>query len=100
MSGRSEFQERIGVGERQHLFGRHAGTTRTRPVINDDGSSRGQAGGTHTDHWDGRMDATVKPNTLRAQVSRKAVASAAEARRDGGTIAETRVPYSLSSRDT
>jgi len=68
MDDRSDFQRRLGVGERQRLYGRHVGTTRDRPVIADDGPSRGRSTGFHTDHWDGRVDATVRPETVRVSM--------------------------------
>lgn len=60
---RNEFQQRIGVGERQHLYGRHVGTIRHRPVVADDGPLRGHVVGSQTDHWSGRVDATIKRAT-------------------------------------
>lgn len=59
MDGRSDWQRRLGVGERQHLYGRHAGGTNTSAVIADDGPRRGTAVGTTTEHWSGRVDATA-----------------------------------------
>lgn len=53
---RNEFQERIGVGEKQHRYGRHAGKAQTLPVKRED---NGKIGGEITKHWDGRQDATV-----------------------------------------
>lgn len=55
----NEFQRRIGVGARSHAFISHQGGTRRRPVIVEEGARRGTVGGFHTDHWDGRVDATV-----------------------------------------
>jgi hypothetical protein len=56
---RNEFQRRIGVGERQHVYGRQAGKASVTPVVVEDGPRRGQVGGQHVDHWDGHRDATV-----------------------------------------
>lgn len=55
----NDFQRRIGVGLRQHHYGRHVGTTNATPVTADDGPLRGHEVGHHTEHWDGRVDATV-----------------------------------------
>lgn len=54
---RSDFQRRIGVGEPQHVYGRHVGRTNTTPVIADDGPRAGRPVGTRTEHWSGRVDA-------------------------------------------
>ncbi len=58
--GRNEFQQHIGVGERQVRYGRYAGTARVEPVRREDD---GRIGGRYTHHWDGRVDATVFPDT-------------------------------------
>lgn len=57
---RTAWQERIGVGERQPTS--KTGRTRKRPVLNE---FTGKVGGYQIDHADGRMDAIVKPETLR-----------------------------------
>lgn len=59
----NEFQERVGVGQRQSRYHAHAGTTRERPVVSDDGPLRGKVVGSQTDHWSGRVDATIKRAT-------------------------------------
>lgn len=64
----NEFQERIGVGESSRAFPTKVGTTRKRPVIVEEGPNRGNVGGHHTDHWDGRVDATVKPNVIQRKM--------------------------------
>lgn len=51
---RNDFQRRIGVGERQHRFGRHVGTAKTIVVPRED---NGRPAGTQTEHWSGRVDA-------------------------------------------
>lgn len=56
MQERNDFQKRIGVGERQHRFGRLAGQSRDLMVLDE---RTGEVGGKHTEHWDGRQDATV-----------------------------------------
>ena len=61
----NDFQRRIGVGEPCRTFGRLTGTTRQRPVVADDGPMRGRTVGHQTDHWDGRVDATVKAPAIR-----------------------------------
>lgn len=64
----NDFQRRIGVGEPCRAFGKHAGTTRTRPVVTEEGPTRGTVGGAHIDHWDGRVSAVVRPETLHATI--------------------------------
>ena len=54
----NEFQQRIGVGQTCHAIGR-TGPTRKRLVTVEEGPRRGQTGGFHLDHKDGRTDATV-----------------------------------------
>lgn len=56
---RSEYQKHIGVGERTSIVLRRAGQTRRTDVLVEDGPRRGRVGGFHTEHWDGRVDATV-----------------------------------------
>lgn len=56
MDDRNDFQKRIGVGERQYRYGRHVGTNKHIPVRNED---TGTLGGVQTEHWSGRVDATV-----------------------------------------
>ena len=64
----NEFQRRIGVGEPCRSFGRLAGTTRNRPIGADDGPMRGRKVGHNTDHWDGRVDATVQAPAIRTSL--------------------------------
>lgn len=71
MDTRNDFQRRIGVGETVRAFGRLHGTTRQRPVVADDGPSRGSVTGFHTDHWDGRVDATVIPDVVHHSISKE-----------------------------
>jgi hypothetical protein len=59
---RSEFQRRLGVGERQHPYGRRVGTDKRVNVIREDD---GRVGGYHTHHWDGSVSATVRPDPIR-----------------------------------
>lgn len=61
----NDFQKRIGIGEVSRAFPTKMGTSRNRPVIKEEGPSRGSVGGYHTDHWDGRTDAVVKPDVIR-----------------------------------
>jgi hypothetical protein len=62
---RSEWQERIGVGEPCNAFTTAKGKSpRRRPVTVEEGPHRGTVGGFHTDHPDGRVDATVHPQTV------------------------------------
>lgn len=60
----TEWQQRIGVGQRQHHYGRHVGTTNTTPVVSDDGPLQGLQVGEQTEHWSGRVDAKVTAATL------------------------------------
>lgn len=55
----NEWQERIGVGLPQHVYGRRAGGTNTTPVIGQEGALGGKVVGSHTEHWSGRVDANV-----------------------------------------
>lgn len=53
----NEWQERMGVGEPCHAFGRFAkGTTMSKPVRSDES---GKVVGFQTEHKSGRVDATV-----------------------------------------
>lgn len=70
MSELNEFQRRIGVGEPSRIMLRRRGTHRVSPVFRDDGPLRGTQGGTQTEHWDGRVDATVVPNPVEVQISK------------------------------
>jgi hypothetical protein len=70
MAERTAWQEKVGVGEPARALLRHGKATRKRDVIIEEGPKRGQVGGFHTDHHDGRVDATVKqPATVRATAS-------------------------------
>jgi hypothetical protein len=62
---RSEWARRIGVGERQYLYGRHVGTIDHRPVVRDD---NGKIGGEQHHHWDGSVDATVHASPIKARM--------------------------------
>lgn len=66
----NEFQERIGVGRPSLAFGRLAGTTRSRRITAEEGPNRGGNAGFQTDHWDGRVDAVVRPSTANVTLSR------------------------------
>lgn len=55
----NEFQERIGVGRRSNIGSLSNGEPRRRAVIAEEGPRRGEVSGFHTDHADGRVDATV-----------------------------------------
>jgi hypothetical protein len=59
---RSKWQERLGVGER--LVRTTGRLSIRRPVTVEDGPRRGQIGGYHTEHRDGRVDATVAAPSL------------------------------------
>ena len=58
MDERTEWQKKMGVRERQVVYGRHAGTTKTVPEINN---YTGKIGGAHHHHWDGSVSATIRP---------------------------------------
>lgn len=62
----NEFQAKIGVGQRQVRYGRYAGTNRDIPVRRED---NGAIGGFHTEHWSGRVDATIIAPTIRKTLS-------------------------------
>jgi hypothetical protein len=66
----NEFQRRVGVGERSRIALRHAGTSKTSPVIREEGRTRGSVAGSTTEHWDGRVDAAATPETVRVVASR------------------------------
>lgn len=66
----NEFQQRIGVGEQSRIGQRHAGTSKSSSIIREEGYSRGGVGGSTTEHWDGRVDATAIPETIRVTASR------------------------------
>lgn len=58
---KSEWQEKVGVGERQNRYGKHAGSAQEVPVYRED---NGKLGGKQVNHWDGRQDATIIAPTL------------------------------------
>ena len=63
---RNDFQRKIGVGEKQHRFGVHAGKTQTLPVKRED---NGKVNGEIKQYWDGRQDATVfAPLTVKKSI--------------------------------
>ena len=57
----NEFQDRIGVGQPSRAFGRLAGTSKDTLVRRHD---TGEVGGKQTEHWDGRVDATIVAPTI------------------------------------
>jgi len=67
----NEFQERIGVGKPSYMVLRKRGTSRTTPVIREEGRTRGQVGGAQTEHWDGRVDAVATPESVEVTMSRR-----------------------------
>jgi hypothetical protein len=71
MDTRSDFQQRIGVGEPSRAFSLRYGTSDTRPVVADDGSLRGRVVGSHTHHWDGRVDATAVAPAVHQTIQKK-----------------------------
>lgn len=46
------------------------GRTDRRPIVSDD---TGRTVGEHTHHWDGRLDATVRPDTVRVHLRQGAL---------------------------
>jgi len=62
---KNDFQKKVGVGEKQYLYGRHVGKKKKTKVLNDD---NGKVGGYQTEHWSGRVDATVTPPTKRIKL--------------------------------
>lgn len=85
---RTEWQKRVGVGERSNALIGVSTPIRHRAVTAEEGPNRGRVAGFHTDHSDGRVDATVTPGA----VTRIPTAPAEkarwqnEARRLGATI--------------
>ncbi len=65
---RNEFQKKIGVGERQYVYGRNAGTSRDIIIKRED---NGKIGGKQTEHWNGSVDCTVYPETKRLVLDTK-----------------------------
>lgn len=65
---RNEFQKKIGVGERQYVYGRNAGTSRDVIIKRED---NGKIGGKQTEHWNGSVDCTVYPETKRLVLDTK-----------------------------
>ena len=65
---RNEFQEKIGVGERQYLYGRHTGSSRDIIIKRED---NGKIGGKQTEHWNGSVDCTVFAETQKFVMSKK-----------------------------
>jgi len=63
---KESFKKKIGTGQRQYLYGRHAGTTRDIPVRCDD---TGRLAATQTEHWSGRMDANVYAPAIEMNLS-------------------------------
>lgn len=57
---RTNWQKRIGVGERQHVYGRVAGTDERIPVRRED---NGRKAGEQINHWDGSVSAIAMPTT-------------------------------------
>lgn len=56
-----EWKRRMGVGERQFVYGRQAGSSRDVPLFRED---TGQLNGKYTQHWDGRQDCTLVAPTI------------------------------------
>lgn len=55
------FGERIGTGRRQSQYHRVAGSSKTTAKRRDDD---GRLAGVQREHWDGRVDATVRARTV------------------------------------
>lgn len=58
---RSEWQKRMGVGERQVNYGVLAGGSVEIPKYRED---NGKLGGKQVEYWDGRVDATILAPTV------------------------------------
>lgn len=56
-----EWKIHIGVGQQQYKFGVLAGTDKETLVRRED---NGKIGGKQTEHWDGRVDATIIAPTI------------------------------------
>lgn len=69
---RTEWQERIGVGEpcRALTSTEARKPTRRRKVIREEGPGAGTVGGYQTDHANGRLDAHVMAETVTATIDR------------------------------
>ena len=65
---KNEFQKRIGVGERQYVYGRHANTSKEIEIRRED---NGEIGGKQTEHWDGSVDCTVYAKTKELVLNKK-----------------------------
>lgn len=59
----TEWQRKIGVGERQVRYGIHAGTVKHTRVLREDG----KLSGVQSEHWSGRVDARIIPPTIYPQ---------------------------------
>lgn len=59
-----EWKARIGIGRRSTVarLAGGAGTSQTTPVLDQ---TKPRVAGFQTEHWDGRVDATVTPETVR-----------------------------------
>lgn len=68
MDKRNDFQKKIGVGERQHRYGRHTGGTKDILIYRED---NGKLGGKQVEHWDGSVDCTVYPETKELRLDTK-----------------------------
>jgi hypothetical protein len=63
--GEGRWRETIGSG---FGTGRHKGTTKTTEVLHE---GTGKVGGAQVEHWDGSMDAQVKPETVKYSMFQK-----------------------------
>jgi hypothetical protein len=59
----------LGLGFQGHRARYGADPTRRHDVIAQEGPRQGQIAGWHTEHWDGRQDATVTPSTVRVRTA-------------------------------
>lgn len=64
----NDFQKRVGVGERQHVYGRHVGKTKSTLIPRED---NGKLAGKQTEHWNGSVDCTVYPETKELRLNTK-----------------------------
>jgi hypothetical protein len=59
----------LGIGYQGLLSRVGPDPTRRTPVTIEEGPHRGRVGGHHTEHWDGRQDATVTPGAIRVRAT-------------------------------
>jgi hypothetical protein len=58
----------LGIRYQGHRSRQGKDPIRRTPAIADHGPRAGKPAGYHTDHWDGRRDATVHPGAVRVRL--------------------------------